>query len=37
VEDGEALEQVVQRCSGCPILGDTQSQAGRGSEYLMEL
>jgi len=23
----------VQRYSGCPILGDTQGQAGWGSEY----
>ena len=22
---------------GCPVLGDTQGQAGRGSEHLMEL
>jgi len=29
---GEALEQVAQRGGGCPILGDTQGQAGWGSE-----
>jgi len=27
----------AQRCGGCPVLGDTQSQAGWGSERLMEL
>ena len=25
---GEALAQVAQRCSGCPIPGDFQGQAG---------
>ena len=34
---GEALAQVAQRGGGCPIPGDTQGQAGRGSEHLMEL
>ena len=29
---GKALEQVAQRGGGCPILGDTQGQAGWGSE-----
>ena len=33
----EALAQVAQRCSGCLIPGDTQGQAGQGSEHLMEL
>ena len=33
----EALAQVVQRGGGHPIPGDTQGQAGRGSEHLMEL
>lgn len=28
----EALEQVVQRCGGCPIPGDIHGQAGQGSE-----
>ena len=36
-EGGEALEQVVQRSGGCPIPGDSQGQAGWGSEHLMEL
>ena len=31
-EGGEALEQVVQRSSGCPIHGDLQGQAGQCSE-----
>jgi len=31
----EALEQVTQKSGGCPIFGDTQGQAGRGSEHLM--
>jgi len=26
--DNEALEQVVQRCGGCPIPGGIQGQAG---------
>jgi len=34
---GESLAQVAQRCSGCPILGDTQGQAGWGSEHLIDL
>ena len=34
---GEALAQVAQRAGGCPIPGDTQGQAGQGSEHLMEL
>jgi len=29
---GEALAQVAQRGGGCPIPGDTQGQAGQGSE-----
>ena len=29
---GEALAQVAQRGGGCPIPGDTQGQAGWGSE-----
>ena len=29
---GEALAQVAQRGGGCPVLGDTQGQAGWGSE-----
>ena len=28
----EALEQVAQRCGGCRVPGDTQGQAGGGSE-----
>mgnify|MGYP001856433314 CR=1 FL=1 len=32
-EGDEALEQVAQRGGGCCILGDTQSQAGWGSEH----
>ena len=35
--DGEAPTQVAQRGGGYPIPGDTQGQAGRGSEHLMEL
>ena len=31
---GEALEQVAQRGGGCPIPGDTESQAGWGAEQL---
>jgi len=34
---GEALVQAVQKGGGCPVHGDTQGQAGRGSEHLMEL
>jgi len=34
---GEELEQVARRGGGCPIPGNTQGQAGRGSEHLMEL
>ena len=33
---GEALAQVAQRCGGCPVLRDSQGQAGRGSEHLLE-
>jgi len=33
----EALAQVAQKGGGCPVPGDTQGQAGWGSEYLMEL
>ena len=29
----EAVAQVVQRDGGCPGLGDTQGQVGRGSEH----
>jgi len=31
------LEQFAQRGGGRPIPGDTQGQAGWGSEHLMEL
>jgi len=31
-ETGEALEQVAQRGGRCPIPGNIQGQAGRGSE-----
>ena len=31
-KDGEALEQVSQRCDGYSVLGDIQGQAGPGSE-----
>ena len=34
---GEALAQVAQRCGGCPVLRNSQGQAGWGSEQLMEL
>ena len=34
---GEAVVQVAQRGGGCPLLGDSQGQAGWGSENLMEL
>lgn len=30
---GEALEYVVQRDGGCPVLGDIQDQAARASEH----
>ena len=30
----ETLEQVAQRGGGCPVLGDMQTKAGPGSEYL---
>jgi len=36
-KNSEALAQVAQRGGGCPISGDTQGQAGWGSEHLMEL
>jgi len=36
-KSGEALAQVAQRGGRCPIPGDTQDQAGQGSEHLMEL
>jgi len=36
-QGSEALEQVAQRGVGCPIPGDIQGQAGRGSEHLIEL
>ena len=29
---GEALAQVAQRGGGCPVCGDSQGQAGRGSD-----
>jgi len=32
---GEALEQVAQKCGGCPDPGDTEGQAGWGSEHLI--
>ena len=32
VKSNEALAQVAQRCGRCLILGDTQGQAGWGSE-----
>ena len=31
-EDGEAQEQVAQRCCGCPIPGEFQGKAGSGSQ-----
>jgi len=31
-EGGETLEQVAQRSGRCPIPGNIQAQAGRGSE-----
>ena len=33
----EALAQFAQVSGGCPTSGDTQGQAGWGSEHLMEL
>jgi len=33
----EAVAQVTQRGGRCPIPGDTQGQAGWGSEHLIEL
>ena len=36
-KSGEALAQVAQGDVGCPVPGDIQSQAGRGSEHPMEL
>jgi len=36
-EGSKAQEQVAQRCGGCPIPGDTQGQAGWGSEHLIQL
>ena len=32
LKGSEALEQVAQRGTGCPVLGDTQGQAGLDSE-----
>jgi len=32
-KDGEALEQVAQRCGGSHVPGDIQGQAGQGSEH----
>lgn len=29
---GKELEQIAQRCGGCPIPGDSQDQAGWASE-----
>ena len=37
IEDGEALELVVQRYAKCPVPGDTRGQSGSGSEHLIEL
>jgi len=36
-KDDEALAEDSQRGGGCPIPGDIQGQAERGSEHLMEL
>ena len=36
-QGGETLAEADQRGGGCPIPGDTQGQAGWGSEHLMEL
>jgi len=33
----EALAHIAQRDGGCPVHGDTQGQAGCGSEHLTEL
>ena len=33
----EAVAHVAHRSGGCPIPGDTQGQAGQGSEHLIEL
>ena len=33
----EALELIVQGGDGCSVRGDTQGQAGQGSEHPMEL
>jgi len=30
-------QKVAQRGGGCPVPADSQGQAGRGSEHLMEL
>ena len=30
-EDGEALPEAAQRCSGCPIPGDIQGHIGYGT------
>lgn len=27
------MREVVQRCSGCPVVGETHGQAGRASEH----
>ena len=37
IRGGEALAQVAWRGGGAPIPGETQGQAGPGSEHLMEL
>jgi len=37
IRGGEALAQVAWRGGGAPIPGETQGQAGLGSEPLMEL
>ena len=29
---GEALTEVAQRCSGCPVPGDTQGQVGQSTD-----
>lgn len=33
----EDCDNTEMLCCGCPILGDTPGQAGRGSEHLVEL
>ena len=36
-KSSEAVAQVAQRGGGCPVPGDTQGEAGPGSEHLMGL